>query len=194
MPVIWQTRWQRMSLVDSSLCSVSYQRTCNLRGSILVTESTSLRKHSAIRMLQTNVLPLLALPERPVSSPRAKQGLSWTRKRNSTGGSSLSGVIRHASSSFSRCSSSAEKPARASSRWSRLTAFWSIVIIHRILDNDALFSVFPLCSPWQIRLRLGKCNRIRRTNSCWNHRRSYEKWVGWVTSGRGLLLVRRGVG
>ena len=125
IPVRGMIRLRRISCVDSSLCSVSYHSTCRGFCSIRSKESTLLRKHSAIRMLLANVLPLLALPDSPVSSPRAKQGLPCSRKRNSICWSSVSGVILRRSNCISHCSCSALKPAKASSArtWRAASAF-----------------------------------------------------------------------
>ena len=139
MPVSGMIRCLRMSCVDSSLCSVSYHNTCSFFCSIRSTESNWLQKHSAIKILETNVLPLLALPDSPVSSPRAKQGLPDKRNRNSIGRNLVVGVIRRCSSCFSRCSCSQEMPASQSSPRIRCptsglnTTFFRFCIIVKML-------------------------------------------------------------
>ena len=98
----------RMSCVDSSLCSVSYQSTlsgsfamrCSSRKqlSASVFGAASAAMPAAMSMLVTKVFPLLALPVMATSSLRGKQGLSNRRNRNSMGRSSVCEVILSCSS------------------------------------------------------------------------------------------------
>ncbi|MBR1503984.1 MAG: hypothetical protein IJ618_08905 [Prevotella sp.] len=60
-----------------------------------------MRPHPAINIELKSVLPLLALPVTATSSPRGKQGFPKMRNRKCIGGSSLSRVMRSASSSRS---------------------------------------------------------------------------------------------
>ena len=128
MPLIGMIRCLRMSWVDSSLCSVSYQSTRNFSVPMRSTDSTSSRKHNVIKILLIKVLPLLAFPEKATSSPLGKQGLWNSLNRNSIFWSSFSGVIRR----FSRCviifSVSGERPALASSPTIWLKAPWFILL------------------------------------------------------------------
>ena len=101
-----------MSCVDCSLCSVSNHSTrmgASSDGDPVSAASGGLRRtcsawlfaQHAISSELNSVLPLLALPVTATSSPRGKQGFPKMRNRKCIGGSSLSRVMRSASSSRS---------------------------------------------------------------------------------------------